>query len=175
MSNRVLLRLSGLAAIVAGTLRSAASFLPYSEPTVIREILYFTIDIFILFGVLGIFLYQNAEVGKPGFLGFLLAVTGTAIIVGPDSTLSGIPLYETGAFTLSVGLSLLAVGSWNAGRLPKYASACWIVSTSFGVGGALVGGTDFLTVLAGLAFGIGFIGAGARIWSDPVLQPISAR
>jgi hypothetical protein len=170
MSSGMLLRLGGLAAIVAGVLRAGASFLGYSEPTLPRELLYLIIDVSILFGLLGIYFYQSADVGKSGFAGFFLSVTGTAIIVGPDATLGGVNMYAVGAAMLLVGLTFLAVGSWGAGRLPRYVSACWVLSTVSGVGAFLVGSPAIVMMLAGIAFGIGFIGAGARIWSDPSLR-----
>ena len=51
MSHTTLIRLGGLAAILAGFLRGAASFLPGTAPMAALETLYFFTDIFILFGV----------------------------------------------------------------------------------------------------------------------------
>lgn len=170
MSSGTLLRLGGLAAMLAGVLRAGTSFLGFSEPTVPQEMLYLTIDVSVLFGLLSIYFYQNADVGRTGFAGFLLSVTGTAVIVGPDATLGGVDMYAVGAAMLLAGLVFLAIGSWKAGRLPKYVPASWVLSTLTGAGGFLVGGSTILLTLAGLTFGVGFIGAGARIWSDPTLR-----
>ena len=39
---------------------------------------------------------------------------GTAIIVGPDGAIGGVDEYAVGSLMISVGLSLLAFGTWKA-------------------------------------------------------------
>lgn len=53
MSSTNLIRLGGLAAILAGILRGVNSFVPSDAPSV--AILYLLTDIFILFGIIGIY------------------------------------------------------------------------------------------------------------------------
>ena len=171
MSTSSLLRLGGLAAIIAGLLRSGASFLPYRQPpTTAEELFYLVIDLSILFGILGIYGYQRAGAGRTGFFGFVLAVIGTAMITGPDGTLGGVQEYVVGALVISMGLVFLAIGSWRAGKLPRYVPVLWIASTAVGIGGFAFGGPPMLLTIAGLAFGAGFIGAGVKIVSDPALR-----
>jgi hypothetical protein len=73
MSSKNLIRLGGLAAIVAGILRGINSFLPSSNPNVTIAILYLLTDIFLLFGIMGIYGFQHRESRLWGFCGFLLA------------------------------------------------------------------------------------------------------
>ncbi|HVU87703.1 MAG TPA: hypothetical protein VHD36_10305, partial [Pirellulales bacterium] len=160
MATSRLIRLGGLSAIVAGLLRGGSSFLPFGEPTDAQELLYLVIDLSILFGLLGIYAYQSAEAGRVGFIGFVLALVGTAMITGPDGTLGGVSEYVAGALMISVGLVFLAIGTWRAAKLPRYVPVLWVISTVVGVAGFLLGGQPFLLMLAGLAFGAAFIGAG---------------
>lgn len=172
MPTATLIRLGGLAAILAGVLRVGTSFIPYSnsKPGVALELLYLIIDVLILLGLLGVYGHQNEVVGRWGFLGFLLALIGTAINVGPDGKIGVVEMYVVGSLMISVGLSILAIGTWNAKRLPRTVPLLWVMSTVVGVGGYLIGGPTVTFVIAGLAFGLAFIVAGVKIWMDSALR-----
>ncbi|MGV0028613.1 hypothetical protein [Phormidesmis priestleyi] len=165
MSGTNLIRLGGLAAIFAGILRGVNSFLPNDAPGVLLEILYLLTDIFILFGIMGVYGFQHEESGLWGFFGFLLAIIGTGIIIGPDGAISGVNMYPVGSLILAGGLTLLAVGSWIANKLPWWVPTFWVLSTIVGFIGYFVPGLSLLFVISGVIFGIGFAGAGIKIWS----------
>ncbi len=163
MSSTNLIRLGGLAAIVAGILRGINSFLPSSNPNVTLAILYLLTDIFLLFGIVGIYGFQHQKSRLWGFLGFILAIVGIAII--RTGTISGVNLYPIGASIFTAGMSLFAVGSWIAKKLPHWISVLWILSTIVGFMGYFIQGLNLLFVASGVIFGIGFAGAGMKIWS----------
>jgi hypothetical protein len=73
MSSTNLIRLGGFAAIVAGILRGINSFLPSINPNVMVAILYLLTDIFLLFGIMGIYGFQHQASRLWGLFGFLLA------------------------------------------------------------------------------------------------------
>jgi hypothetical protein len=164
MRNDLLIRLSGLAAILAGGLRTAASFLPSGHSGATLEILYLVIDLLILFGVLGIYGFQSERIGPTGLVGFILAVTGTAIITGPDGKIGAVDMYAAGSLCVGLGLVVLAVGSWTARTLPRWVGILWLVSTAAGILGTAAG-LHSLFMISGIAFGLAFIGAGATVWS----------
>ncbi|MGE0100837.1 MAG: hypothetical protein AB7H86_05645 [Blastocatellales bacterium] len=163
MRMATLFRLSGISALLAGLLRTAASFLPFFrvESSTGVELLYFLIDILILFGLIGIYLIQHEKAGFNGFFGFLLAMTGTALIVGPE----GADIYQMGAMTIAMGMVLLAFGSLRADVLTKRAPLFWVVSTISGIVGSWLSGRamDAGFFIAGIAFGLGFVIAGHEI------------
>lgn len=167
MSSAALIRLAGLAAGLAGVLRTGAAIAPYAEPGVGLELFYLVIDVLILLGLLGVYAYEHERVGILGLAGFLLALVGTASITGPDGSLGGVDVYLAGAGAISIGLLLLALASWNAERLPRWVCVLWALSTLVGVGGAVIGAPAATFRVAGVAFGLGFVGAGLRLWSDP--------
>ena len=164
MSSTNLMHWGGLAAILAGVLRGIASFVP-SSPSVALELLYFATDVCILFGIMGLYGFQHEETRLWGFFGFLLATIGIGLIIGPDGEISGVNMYTVGTLIFAAGISLLAIGSWIANRLPRWAPACWIISTVLGFIGYFVKGLDLLFVISGVIFGIGFAGAGIKVWS----------
>jgi hypothetical protein len=167
MSSAALIRLGGLAAIVAGLLRAASAFLPAMEPSVALEWLYLLIDVLLLFGLLGVYAYQHAESGIWGFAGFLLAVTGLESIGGPDGKIGDVDIYTAGATLVGIGLVVLAVGSWRGQKLPRYVPTLWVFSTVVGTSGFLVPRSTVPFQIAGVALGLGFVGAGIRLWSEP--------
>jgi hypothetical protein len=159
------MRWGGLAAVLAGALRTAASFWPVAEPGVALEILYLVIDVLILLGILAIYGFQSDRIGPSGLIGFLLAVIGTAMIAGPDGTIGMVDMYTVGSLLLGVGLVFLAVASWMARTLPRWVAILWVVSFVTGILAAAAG-LQSLFVIAGVAFGVAFIGAGVRVRSE---------
>ncbi|WP_373538734.1 hypothetical protein [Chamaesiphon sp.] len=163
MSSTNLIRLGGLAAIVAGILRGINSFLSSSNPNITTSILYLLTDISLLFGIMGIYSFQHQESRLWGVYGFIFAIVGIAII--RTGSISGTNLYPIGASIFTVGMSLFAVGSWIARKLPHWVSVLWVLSTLVGFMGYFIPGLNLLFVLSGVIFGIGFAGAGMKIWS----------
>jgi hypothetical protein len=167
-----LIRLGGFSAILAGLLRAGSSFIPYltTEQGIFLEVLYLITDVLILLGLLGVYAYQHDKAGSWGFMGFLLALIGTAIIAGPDGRIGNMEMYVVGPLMISVGLTLLAIGTWRGNQLSQWVPILWIVSTVVGIGGFLMGGLAWTFVIAGVAFGLAFILAGVNIWTDPSLK-----
>jgi uncharacterized membrane protein len=62
MSTADLIRLGGLAAMIAGILRRVNSVLPNSISDVAIALLYLLTDIFILFGMMGLYGFQHKVV-----------------------------------------------------------------------------------------------------------------
>ena len=175
MSSAALIRLGGLAAILAGVLRAAAAFLAAMEPSVALEWLYLLIDVLLLFGLFGVYAYQHAESGIWGVAGFLLAAIGLESIGGPDGEIGDVDIYTAGATLIGIGLVVLAVGSWRGQKLPRYVPTLWVLSTVVGMSAFLVAGSALPFQIAGVAFGLGFVGAGIRLWSDPTLRSLDGR
>jgi hypothetical protein len=65
-----LIRLGGLAAVLAGILRLLSSVLPTTSPRIMA--LYLVIDILLLISSIGLFEFQRLEAGIPGKLALLL-------------------------------------------------------------------------------------------------------
>jgi hypothetical protein len=162
MSSKNLIRFGGLAAVIAGVLRGVNSFLP-SSPELTIELLYLLTDIFLLFGIMGLYGFQYQESRWWGFWGFFLKIIGIAVI--RTGTIADIKMYAIGASIFVVGLSLFAVGSWIADKLPRWVPVVWVLSTVVGFLGYFLPGFSLLFAISGVLFGIGFAGAGLRVWS----------
>lgn len=167
MAYAALVRLAGLAAIIAGVLRTGAAFFPASDPSVAQEWFFLVVDILLLFGVCGVFAYQHVEGGVWGFAGFLLSAIGIEMIGGPDGTLGDVDVYTSGVSLIGIGIVGLAIGSWQARRLPRYVAMLWILSTTTGLISFILPGSVVPFMVSGVTFGLAFVGAGLRLWSAP--------
>ena len=161
-----LVRYGSLAAMLAGALRTISSFIPYNAASVPLEWFYLLIDVCLLLCLLSLYLYQHEQVGRVGFSGFLPALIGTASIIGPDGNIGNVDMYDAASLLISLGLSVFAIGVWSAGRLPRAVPVLWWLSTLIGVVGFAVKGPPSMFVLAGVAFGLAFVIAGLKLWTD---------
>jgi hypothetical protein len=167
MSRVTLIRLGGLAAMLAGIFRGISAIVASDPPSTAISVLYLLTDIFLLFGMMGLYSFQLQESKLWGFFGFLLAIVGIMMIRTDE--IAAVNLYAVGAVIFAAGLTIFAVGSWMAKKLPKWISACWIISTIVGFVGYFIAGLHLLFIIAGILFGIGFAGAGAKVWSTKSL------
>lgn len=165
MNDRVLIALGGVAAILAGILRAGSSFIPWEANNANLEVLAFAIDVLLLFGFMAIYLNERAQVGFAGFVTFVVAETGIASIVGPDTVAFGIDMYQVGSAVISISLALFALVMLMTRAGSQLAAVFWILSAVAGVGGTMTGQAAIGIPVAGAFFGIGFIAAGAALLS----------
>jgi drug/metabolite transporter (DMT)-like permease len=164
MSSQQLIRWGAAAAVLAGVLRTATSFWTSAGSGAAVEVMYLVIDLLLLFGILAIYACHSDRLGRSGFIGFVLAVIGAAVIAGPDGTIGAVNTYVAGSLSLGTGLVFLAVASWMAHTLPRWIPAMWVASTVLGII-AVAAGLEHVFVITGVALGLALIGAGARVWS----------
>lgn len=156
-----LIRLGAWGALVGGGLRAVATFIPYAPNSAGLEALYGVIDVGLLLGLIAIYLDGAAASGRAGLAGFVVALVGTASIVGPDAPAFGIDFYLAGSLTLLIGMSVLAAALWRAGH-NKRAAQAWLLATLLAIlGGAAA--QPLLIEAGGLVLGLGFVLAGAQI------------
>ena len=162
MSNILLIRFGGTAAIVAGVLRAIGSVVPATGSPVTLQILYFFTDLSILFAVLALYLKHHRELGVPGLVGFLLCMLGI-LIIRSSNLIPGVYLYRAGALIFSVGLNVFGIRLWRARAMPGWIAAFWVTSVLTGIAVSLAPGFPLLAASAGLTFAVGFVGAGLQL------------
>ncbi len=149
-----IVRWSGTAAVLGGGLGILGAFLPRPFSG-----MYMLTGLLTLAGMLGLLLILRSEgVGRWGWSG-----VGTALV---GNVFFAIEQFEVLAGALyGAGLILLAVGAWKSGVLPWWASVSWIMAPLLGVPALFLPGRfEVLTMLATVAFGLGFIGVGYFMW-----------
>lgn len=161
ISHHIITKLGAAAAILGGSLRVISTFVPYVPHSPALELLYGTVDILMLFGLMTIYGNISQSLGWTGFAGFILAATSLASIVGPDPSKFGIDFYEAGAAGLLVGLATLSIALLKQQRL-QIAALLWLAALASALFGIL--SSAFLAVsFAGLLLGLGFAAAGFQL------------
>lgn len=161
-----LFRLAGVAAIAGGLLRILASF-PVTEDRITIEWLYTAIDVFLLFGVMGVYLVRADRLGFLGMASFGVAVAALSFIGGPDADPFGFSTYQDGAMALAIAMIGLSIAWLRAGERPWIAPIGWFGSVvAAGVLGRLPDPfPSYGLAAAGVLFGAGFVSAGIDLLS----------
>ena len=154
-----LVRFGASAAVVAGALRIASSFIPYEANSAPLETLYAVIDVGLMFGLMAIYISSADAVGLAGLAAFIVALTGLACIVGPDPVAFGIDFYRIGALVFVLGLAGLSVQLLRARKL-QTSAGLWLVTLAAGLAAPLL---PQAFVLSGVALGTGFGLAGLTL------------
>lgn len=164
MNTQALFRLSGAAAILGGLLRMlSAAPLPLDQ--VAQEALWTIVDVFLGFGLIGIYLARAERLGFLGLASFVVAMAALSFIGGPDADAFGFSTYQQGAATLAIAMLGLSLAWLRAGERPLWAPLCWFASViAAGALGALPApwpGYGF--TMGGVFFGLGFCVAGVSL------------
>ena len=157
-----IIRSCAIAAILAGLLRATASFIPETTPKVYA--LYFFIDLFLLTGVIGLYLFSMTGGKMLGRLGFVLMCSALLILIARDIGVVTPNAYALAAALFSLGLDLFAILVLRTRKIPVWIPIGWILSTIVGPVGFFVPELHFLFAVSGLLFGIAFMGAGVVMW-----------
>jgi hypothetical protein len=161
MNTRILLRLSGLAALAGGVLRMASTA-PLPLGPLQQEALWDLIDVLLTLGLVGIYLVRAGKLGVLGLAGFVLAMASLSFIGGPDADVFGFSTYQQGAAALAISLVGLSLAWLRAGERPWGPPLCWFgtVIASGALGMLPSPLPDYGFMAAGILFGAGFVIAG---------------
>ena len=163
VNTEALLRMSGLAAVVAGTLRILAAF-PVFHGQITLEWLYTAIDVLLLFGLMGIYLSRPGKLGFLGLASFAVAVAALAFIGGPDADPFGFSTYEQGAAALAIAMVGLSIAWLRAGERPLAPPLLWFASViCVGILNLAPPLSAYGFAAAGALFGLGFVFAGLAL------------
>ena len=151
--------------MAGGLLRAIASFAPVavgSDAT--RESLYLAIDVCLALGVATFCASLSKLADWRASAGFGIALAGIAII-RMNRRISVVDLYPAGALGVAIGVLMLSVSGWRAGRLRAWVPGAFVLSPALGIAGTVLPDAGFLFVGSGVLFGIAFVALGAAAWS----------
>jgi hypothetical protein len=162
-STAVLFRLAGVAAILAGVLRALDAFVFKFLSMHDSEQLFLVTDIFLLFGLIGIYSRVANRVGWGGLAGFAAALVGILLVRSANGIIDA---YVVGATIVAVGVAVMSVGALAARAFPRPAPILWIAALVAGLLAYYIE-SDWLFQAAGVSFGLGFVMAGAELLRRP--------
>lgn len=160
MDLNTLVRVGGVAAILAGVLRAASSFTSGGSE-VERQALYFIVDLLLLLGAFAAYAQNYGAVGRWGAAGFLTTVAGI-LLVRSSRAVPGVDLYPAGALSVAIGWVLLGLGWWRAANGPAFVPILFVLSIVTALVGQIVPRAS-LFVVSGVIFGAAVAGAGRQV------------
>jgi hypothetical protein len=166
MSRNTLLRFSGIAAIAGGVLRVVDAFLTSGVAVHAQQIAYAVTDLMLVFGLCGIYLSRSNRLGWTGLVGFVTSITGILMVRSSELSLFGFSGYLIGATITLLGVVVLGISMMIHTAFPRLAPILWIVSLIAGLIGLATAAKDLGVLVAGVAFGAGFVAAGMRLLSE---------
>jgi hypothetical protein len=161
MNTRTLLRIGGGAAVLAGVLRAASSF-AYGGSEVVRQSLYFVIDLLLLLGLFTAYAQNQDALGRLGATGFLTAAAGI-LVVRSSRAVPGLDLYPAGALAVAIGWLLLSVDWWKRANGASFVLLLFVLSIMTGLVGQATPRLAVLFVASGVIFGAAVVGVGYQI------------
>lgn len=158
-----IIRALGVAAIAGGVLRVVDSFTMQSFSPTVLAWLYLATDALLLLGIAGIAWSRRAQLDFAGSSGILIFVVGIVLIRIAALGALGSGGYALGATVAVVGLALLAADDLLRRTGRDATASLWLATFVFGVAGTLGLMPVVMMMLAGVAFGAGFIVAGRKV------------
>ena len=155
-------RICAASAILAGILRAITSFIPEATPRVL--LIYLAVDLFLLFGTIGLYGFAVRATKVMPLLGIVLMILALVVLIGRDLGLASANIYAGAAANFSLGLDLFAIHLLQTRKMPTWIPVSWLVSTIVGPVGFFVSQLHFLFAISGLIFGVSFTGAGVIMW-----------
>jgi len=160
MRMNTLVRVGGWAAILAGVLRAAGSFVSWGSE-VERQSLYFIVDLLLLLSVFAAYAQNHEALGRRGAAGFLTTIAGI-LLVRSSRAVPGLDLYPAGALSVAIGWVLLSLDWWRTANGPAFVPVLFVLSVLTG----LVGQIEHLAplfVASGVIFGAAMVGVGRKV------------
>jgi hypothetical protein len=139
----------GAALRLATTVPGGLNTPPLAEPV------YFTIDVLLTLGLIGLFTGMSALRTRAGAIGFALAILGILTIRTGPRLLSGQTYYTVGAGLIALGLAIAGLNLIRTQGLTRLVGAAWIASFVVGMFAAM-SGIGALITLAAILFCVGF-------------------
>jgi len=157
------LRALGLAAVGGGALRVVDSFTTHSLPAAMLAALYLATDVLLLLGMAGIYWSRRATLGIAGVIGAATFVVGILFVRVSAIGMLGANGYQLAATIALIGLVILSSETVLRRSGATASAVLWLGAFVLGVIGVFGIATPVMTILAGVAFGMGFIAAGWRV------------
>ena len=158
MKAQNLFRVGGIAAIAGGAMRLGEPLLKMTFNGNALQDSYFVIDVFLLLGLIGWYAWRSETLGVAGLIGFVSGVVG--ILVIRSAALFAPQGYVLGATLLLIGLVVMNTPALIRREGPICPPLLWLIALACALASLAYAP---LAVVAGTAFGIGYIFAGVAL------------
>ncbi|KQV55320.1 MULTISPECIES: hypothetical protein [unclassified Caulobacter] len=163
MERRSVLRLAGAATLAGAAIDIIAPFVIYPrlvEPQ--PHLVYATIDLLLLFGMLGVRSATARSTGALALAGFVLALLGVMLVRTSSARIFGEASYMIASSLWSIGMVIWAVDLLRA-KVFRLAAGLWIAALVIGLAGLLLKDHGPVAHVAKMSFILGFVAAGVGL------------
>jgi hypothetical protein len=155
LSDRALFRAGAVLTLAAATLRLPASLVDPDASGTAIEILYYAIDISLLFAAITAFVAIDSSRTVLGTAGFAIAAIGAGLLIGPEPTDASVEYYTIGATAAAIGFAVLAVAWRRTPTITPATRRAFLASVAIG---AAAGLHDAALTAAGIVFSLALLG-----------------
>ena len=163
MERRSVLRLAGAATLAGAAIDVVAPFLIYPrlvEPQ--PHLVYATIDLLLLIGMLGVRSVTARATGPLALAGFVLALFGVMLVRTSSARIFGEASYMIASSLWSIGMVVWAVDLLRA-KVFRVTAAFWVAALVIGLAGLLLKDHGPVAHVAKMSFIHGFVAAGVGL------------
>ncbi|MEM9705542.1 MAG: hypothetical protein AAF850_05635 [Pseudomonadota bacterium] len=165
MNNPWQLRSLSILCIMMGVTRAFFSFIPWESNRLELEFVALLIDLGTLGGLCTFYFPRVEPLGSVGFLGFITAFSGLAIITGVDGQAFGVDVYGLGIVIIGLGLLIFSLALLIA-KLARLAAVFWISMVAVQMIAVAVSMGEIGFIATGVLYGLGFAALGWAILND---------
>jgi hypothetical protein len=160
MEQRTVLRLTGIAALTGAAIDvlGPALYPHLAEPW--PHLIYITIDLLLLFAMLGVWSATRRTASVLALVGFVVAVFGVMLVRTASAKIFGEQSYMIAASLWSIGMVIWSLDLARAKDLFRKSAGLWILALAIGLVGLAVKDQGLIAHLPKLAFAGGFVAAG---------------
>jgi len=149
-------------AVIGGAMRIGGNSITWRANDPVLETYAASIDLLLIFALSALFFQYAARLGVVGLIGYIMSVSGLAIITGPDGVFHGFDIYQTGVVIIGAGLVFLSAALFMSG-VARLAAFAWIGAALAQIAGWSLGAPVAGFLAAGVLFGLGFVFAGLTL------------
>jgi hypothetical protein len=163
MERRSVLRLAGAATLAGAAIDIVAPFVLYPrlvEP--LPHLVYVTIDLLLLVGMLGVRSVTARSTGPLALAGFVLALLGVMLVRTSSAKIFGEASYMIASSLWSIGVAVWAVALLRA-KVFRIPAGLWIAALVIGLAGLLLKDHGPVALVAKMSFILGFVAAGVGL------------
>jgi hypothetical protein len=165
-----LVRLGGLASMLAGVVFLVDEILGLMNPAPYLDVMFVVAMLLMLAGMIGFHALQQGNYGRLGWVGFYAVVVGVlALVLGLVLLLSGstalLWLLPVATLAILVGFALYGVATLQARVLPRWCGVGFIVGLPVWWVVSVVLGNEYGGSLGGMLFALLWLALGYVLWS----------
>ena len=158
--------------IVGGAINALSSLTIGLKPTTAIELFWIANDLFLLLGLIGVFLSLQSELHVLGNIALMVIIVSMAFIAGPSANIGDISAYSIGAPIIALGFVFFSTCLLKLPEVSRIISITLLATTSFNILFTILS-INGLIFAATVLFSFSLIGLGVQLYRLPMREAIA--